>query len=62
MAALTIKMESADDALVEDPQGGTASMVRIVAEAIEEGRQSGRLLDINGNSVGFWTFNPDADE
>lgn len=41
-------------ALEDDPKGEVVRMLKDVASAIEHGRESGILRDINGNRAGTW--------
>ena len=49
---LTITFETENAAFEGDKLREIAKMVRQVAEKIEAGRDSGKIMDVNGNSIG----------
>ena len=63
MAELNVKIDSGNAAF-SDGEGGASEAARIlrhIADQIEGGYQGGGCLDINGNSVGSWDFEPSAE-
>lgn len=58
MATFNLNIETHSAAVAEDGrEGEIARILRITAERIENGRDSGILLDINGARVGSWDMN-----
>lgn len=55
----TVKIETGNDAM-RTPQNVAAALVRIAAH-LHSGRDSGKIMDANGNSVGTFEFIPDAE-
>ncbi len=55
---LTVLVESRDAHAEEDPADLAASVLRDAADKIADGActSSGHLRDVNGNSVGTWSF------
>lgn len=59
----TLKIETSNAAFSGDAAGyECARILRELAATIEEGRDgSGRIRDINGNTVGHWSLAVDED-
>jgi hypothetical protein len=45
-----------DNAAFEEAASETARILRDIAERVEGGRLEGRVMDVNGNSVGNYAF------
>ena len=50
----TVKIETGNDAM-RSPQNVAAALVRIAAH-LHAGKDSGKILDVNGNSVGEFYY------
>jgi hypothetical protein len=50
-----------DNAAFEDAPGEVARILQVVAERVRDGQTSGRVLDINGNSVGGFGFDDEGE-
>jgi cytochrome c-type biogenesis protein CcmH/NrfF len=48
-----------DNAAFEDPDIEVSRILREVAGRVEAGQKNGRIMDVNGNSVGEFFFNFD---
>jgi hypothetical protein len=60
MFRLTI--DTGNAAFAGDPLPELARLMGVVSAKLADGRHQGNLLDINGNAVGQFTFEPDEDE
>lgn len=52
---LTLRMNMDNAAFEMYPASEAARLLRLVAEKMENGADGGKLLDINGNTVGTWS-------
>jgi hypothetical protein len=56
-ASVTVRFTMENDAF-QDPNGSygdeAARLLRVAADRIEAGGTGGKLLDVNGNTVGTW--------
>lgn len=63
--SLSVDIEM-DNAAFEDGNGGRAELVscleRVIARLKNGGATSGPVKDLNGNTVGAWSIDEDADE
>jgi hypothetical protein len=50
-----------DYAAFEDRNAELARILRRLADRLDEGLEHGRLLDFNGNMVGRWAIEEDAE-
>lgn len=50
----TFTIESEGAQAEEEPAGMTYDLLRETAAKVDEGYESGTLLDVNGNRVGHW--------
>ncbi len=57
-----LDIDSANQAMVEDPREEIARMLRETAEAVLDGSDKGKLMDINGNKVGSYTVNIEEED
>ena len=58
----TLEIESENAAFSESPEIETARLLRQTADRLETGDEYGKLMDYNGNGVGFWDMEtPDND-
>ncbi len=51
---LTLCVDNA--AFQEDEASAVAEILEEAATKVRDGEQDGRIRDVNGNRVGFWTF------
>ncbi len=59
----TLKIESDNAAMVDNPQEGVARILESVARLVHEGEYySGTVHDSNGNTVGTWAMQVDESE
>ncbi len=58
----TVTIDSGNAALADNPQAETARILRAVADYVSHGYQAGDCMDANGNEVGRWGFDHEADE
>lgn len=54
---ITIEINT-DNAAFEDNLGEVQHIIREIAKKIEQGRECGKCMDLNGNSVGEWEIEP----
>jgi hypothetical protein len=55
---MQIKMSSDNAAFSDAPEMETARILREIAARVENGHESGKCTDENGNHVGTWSFTP----
>lgn len=59
----TVDISGGNQALVDDPRGEVAEMLRAIAKRIESGYDdSGTTRDSNGNTVGSFCLSVDLEE
>ena len=56
----TVKIDT-DNAAFEDSDAEVGRILGEVVKMLENGRRSGRCIDINGNKVGTWGFGNEAE-
>jgi hypothetical protein len=60
---LKLEMETDGDSFAEDEfPHECARIMRDVARRIQDGQDSGAILDINGNAVGRWTLTTETED
>lgn len=59
---LSIKFHMENAAFQDDPDGETARILKGIIGKIEQGRTCGPCMDINGNKVGNWSYDPPEPE
>lgn len=52
----TVSFDIDNDSFKVNPEGETARTLRELADKIEAGRTFGKVMDINGNTIGSWEF------
>jgi len=52
----TLTIESEGAQAEDEPGGMTYDLLRETADKVDEGHESGTLLDVNGNTVGRWSL------
>lgn len=58
---LTVHVESNDDDAVDDPRGVADEILQRILHDVWN-QDSGRILDANGNSIGYWALVYDEDD
>lgn len=61
----TLTINTANDAFAVQPEFEVAAILKKLADRLEDGcasTEEGRLLDVNGNTVGSYTFTEDNEE
>jgi len=58
---LNIKFDTANDAFCDDETGETVRILREIAKKIEQGRENGSVMDLNGNKIGTWAYCPECE-
>lgn len=56
-----LNIETHNVALTEDGEWELSRLLRKTADAIENGRTSGPLIDYNGATVGTWTYESEGE-
>lgn len=57
-----LEIDSNNDALTDNPYGATAALLRMAADALDEGTKGASLKDPNGNAVGSFELDTVYDE
>lgn len=52
----TLSFETGNDAFAEAPELEIARILGVVRLRIVEGHHEGKIVDLNGTSVGTWSF------
>ena len=50
----TLTISCDNEAFTDDPKAEIARILRVTADALENGNDAGRLRDANGNTVGLY--------
>lgn len=56
-----LNLETGNAAFDDDHLTEIARILRDVADKVEHGTNSGKVFDLNGNSVGEFVFSPDQE-
>lgn len=51
---ITVKIDSDNQAVVDDPDHATRDAMRRAARGVQHGATRGTLRDVNGNPIGEW--------
>lgn len=54
MIGFTITFDTDNDCFTSKPEKETARILRDIAGKVEAGQTFGKVMDINGNSIGTW--------
>jgi hypothetical protein len=57
-----VEFDTENDAFHPDPSIEIATILRKVADHIDLGMKSGKVMDSNGNSVGRWYYEEEYDD
>jgi len=58
---LKINFATGNEAFQGDETGETVRILREIAKKIEEGREVGPVMDLNGNKIGAWSYCPECE-
>jgi len=58
---LKINFATGNEAFQGDETGETVRILREIAKKIEQGRENGSVMDLNGNKIGTWAYCPECE-
>jgi hypothetical protein len=56
MGMFTLAFNTDNEAFENAPYDEPARILRLAADAVEDAQESGKIRDINGNTIGRWQF------
>ena len=58
---LSITFDTTNEAFQGDETGETVRILREISKKVEQGREVGPVMDLNGNKVGDWVYIPECE-